>query len=96
MSGTWANVAVAAGILLCGLSLLLAILGLTAYARVRHSKLLLVSIAFAGFCAQGAYLAWLAYERSADVASGSAGEFPILTLANLGIVIVLYAAVLKR
>ena len=96
MSEWWANLAVAAGILLAGLSLLLAVVGLAAARRMHAGKLALVGVAFAGFCAQGVYLTWLAYSRRADVAAGGAGEFPILTLADLGIVLVLYLAVLKR
>ncbi|MES2154323.1 MAG: hypothetical protein V4510_04230 [bacterium] len=96
MSGTWANVAVAAAILLAGLSTLLMVLGLVAFARVRSSKLLMIALAFAAFAAQGVYLAWLAYERRADVASGSAGEFPVLAVSSLAIVVLLYMAVLKR
>ncbi len=96
MSSEWANIAVAAAVLLCGLSLMLCVLGLTAYGRMRNAKLLFVSLAFLGFALQGAYLAWLAYQKRADVAAGSAGEFPILTVANLAIVTVLYMAVLKR
>lgn len=96
MSAAWANVAVAAGILLSGISLLLCGLGLTSYARIRNGKLLMVGLAFGAFAAQGAYLAWLAYQRRADVAAGTAGEFPVLTLTSLGIVVLLYMAVLKR
>lgn len=96
MSEVWANVAVAAGILLAGLSALLCVLGLLSYARLRHARLLWIALAFAAFAAQGAYLAWLAYERRADVAAQAAGEFPILTLGSLVIVVLLYLAVLKR
>ncbi len=96
MSSAWANVAVAAGVLLAGLSLLLCILGLAAYRRVQNGKLVWVSLAFAAFAAQGAYLAWLAYERRADVAAGAAGEFPVLAVSSLGIVVLLYLAALKR
>jgi hypothetical protein len=94
---TWsADLAVAAGILLGGVALLLAILGLVSFARLRATRLLFVSAAFLGFAGQGAYLAWLAYERRADLAAGTAGEFPILAVANLAIVLLLYLAVLKR
>lgn len=91
-----ADLAVAAGILLAGIAILLAVLGLVSWRRLRAGRLLWVSAAFAGFAAEGAYLAWLAYERRADVAAGTAGEFPTLALANLGIVLCLYFAVLKR
>ncbi|MEA3191087.1 MAG: hypothetical protein QOD77_1669 [Thermoplasmata archaeon] len=96
MADWTADLAVAAGILLGGIALLLAVLGVVAWRRLRAGRLLWVSAAFAGFAAEGAYLAWLAYQRRADVAEGAAGEFPILALANLGIVLCLYVAVLKR
>ncbi len=89
-----ANAAVASGILLAGLSILLMVVGLISYSRVRHARLLGVAIAFGLFAAQGIYFAWDSYQRRAEIADGW-GPLPTLSLMNLGIVLVLYLAVLK-
>lgn len=96
MSELSANLAVGAGILLAGVAVILMLLGLISYSRLRHARLLWVAVAFLGFALEGAYLAWMAYDRRLDVAAGTAGEFPILAFGNLAIVIALYLAVLKR
>lgn len=96
MDGLWANVAIAAAILLAGLSLTLFILGAVAATRLRNPKLWFITLAFAGFAAQGVYLALLAWQRRADVAADAAGEFPVLAVSSLAIVILLYLGVLKR
>jgi hypothetical protein len=90
-----ANLAVGAAILLAGLSLLLAIVGFTSYARLRNARLLWVSFAFVGFLVQGAALAWRSYEARGDIASGGT-DLLLFSLLNLGIVLALYFAVLKR
>jgi hypothetical protein len=95
MSEAVANVAMAAAILLFAISLLLMTVGLVSYWRIRHLRLLWVSLAFLLFAGQGAYVTYLAYSDRAAIASGGSG-LPALTVVNLGIVLALYLAVLKR
>ncbi len=94
MGAALANLAVGAAILLTGVSAALLVIGLVAYGRTRHLRMLWVSLAFALFVAQGALLGWDAFQRRDEIAGGSA--FPGLVFVNLGIVIALYLAVLKR
>lgn len=94
MGALAANVAVGVAILLAGLSLLLMVVGLVSYARMRHPRLIWVTVAFAAFAAQGLYLAWDAFHRRADLAQ-QWDALPTLAAVNLGIVIALYLAVLK-
>lgn len=96
MSEWMANVAVGASVLLAGLGLLLAAVAWISFARLRSGRLAWVGLAFLGLAGQGIYLTLLSYERRADVAAGTAGEFPILAVTNLAIVLALYFAVLKR
>ena len=96
MASWMADVAVGAAILLAALSLLLAVVGWLSAWRVRSARLGWVALAFTAFAVQGVYLTMLAYERRADVAAGTAGEFPLLAVVNLGIVVCLYFSVLKR
>ncbi len=91
-----ADLAVGASLLLAGLSLMLAVVGWISAARLKSGRLAWVAIAFTGFAAEGTYLTQLAWDRRSDVAAGTAGEFPVLAIANLGIVIALYFSVLKR
>lgn len=95
MSALAANLAVASAILLTGLSMLLMAVGLVSYLRLRHSRLLWVTLGFLGMAAQGLYLSVLAYQDRAAIA---AGDQAITTLAivNLVIVFALYLAVVKR
>ncbi|MFO1533071.1 MAG: hypothetical protein ABR562_05135 [Thermoplasmatota archaeon] len=96
--GIWtANVAVGAAVLLTGISLLLTIVGFVSFARLRNGRLLWVGLAFLGFAAQGATMAWWAYDRRAELAAAP-GVPDLLVLASMGLAIVvgLYLAVLKR
>lgn len=95
MSALAANVAVASAIVLSGVSLLLLAVGAVSYARLRHLRLLWVCLAFLFMTAQGVYLAVLAYQERAAIAAGDA-SLAILAFVNLGIVLALYLAVLKR
>lgn len=95
MSALGANVAVASAVILSGLSLLLLVVGVVSYTRLRHGRLLWVCVAFLVMAAQGAYLTYLAYRDRAEIAAGDL-SVATLTLVNLGIVIALYLAVLKR
>ena len=92
MSAWQANAAVGAGLLLAGIALLLATVGILSWRRVGHARLLWVAVAFLGLAAQGGYLAWLAYQRRAGVPA----ELLALPLLGLGVVLALYLAVLKR
>jgi hypothetical protein len=89
-----ANATVGAGILLCGVALVLAGVGLVAWRRVRHSRLLWVSLAFMGLLGQGAILTWQAYGRRGDIAAGDPLTWLIGT--SLAVTLALYAGVLKR
>lgn len=95
MGALEANLAVAVAVLLAGLSVLLAGVGILAYRRLRHSKLLWITLAFLGFAAEGVIFAWDAYERRGELARGW-DAMPWLALLNLGIVMALYLAALKR
>ncbi len=95
MGGLQANLAVAVGVLLTGLSLLLLVVGLASYARVRNGKLLWVSLAFLGFAGQGLFFTLDAYARRGELAE-SLDAMPVLAAVNLAIVAALYLAVLKR
>lgn len=94
MGALAANIAVAVGILLAGLSILLMTVGLVSYFRVRHPRLLWVSLAFAAFAGQGVYVAFDAYNRRGELAQ-SWDALPAVAAVNLGIVLALYLAVLK-
>lgn len=95
MSALGANLAVASAVVLSGISALLLAVGIVSYARLRHGRLLWVCVAFLVMAAQGVYLTLLLYRDRAAVA---AGDYSLagLTLVNLGIVLALYLAVLKR
>ncbi len=95
MSDLAANLAVASAIVLSGLSLLLLAVGVVSYTRLRHGRLLWVNLAFLIMAGQGTYLTLLAYKDRAAIA---AGDLSVTTLAfvNLGVVLALYLAVLKR
>lgn len=95
MGALQANVAVAVGVLLTGLSLLLFVVGAASYARVRNAKLLWVSLAFLGFAGQGVYFSVDAYARRGELAR-ELDAMPVLAAVNLAIVVALYLAVLKR
>jgi len=97
MDGAWtANLTEGAAVLLCGLSLTLAVVGFLSFGRLRAGRLLWVGLAFLGFAVEGASLAWWAFTHRADVAAGSLVELPAVTGLNLAIVLCLYFAVLKR
>jgi len=91
-----ANVAMGAAVLLTGLSLLLSVVGLVSWSRLRHPRLLWVSVAFALFAAQGVYLAERAYAARAEIqAAGLDGLLPTVTFLDLAIVLALYLAAWK-
>lgn len=96
MGAVWANVAVGAAVLLAGVSLLLAVVGVVSYLRIGHKRLLWVAAAFVGFLVQGVLLASVLYRDRGAVAAGQADVLPWLAVLNLGIVAALYLAVLKR
>jgi hypothetical protein len=91
-----ANLAVGAAILLAGVALLLAVVGIVAWRRLGNARLLWVTLAFLGFVAEGVALAWRAYDKRADIAAGGSPELLLLAVGNLAIVACLYLAVLKR
>lgn len=95
MSALLANLAVAAAVVLFGVSLLLFLVGIVAYLRMRHVKLLWVGIAFLFMAIQGAVLTYLAYQDRGAIADGNS-SFASLAFVNLAIVLALYFAVLKR
>lgn len=95
MSDVTANAAVAAAIILSGISLLLLAIGVISYTRLRHGRLLWICIAFFVMAVQGAVLTYLSYSDRGAIASGDLA-LPGLTAVNLGIVLALYFAVLKR
>lgn len=95
MSDLTANVAVAAGIVLSGLSLLLLAIGVITYTRLRHDRLLWVCVAFLVMAGQGIYLTILAYRDRASIADGDL-SLASLAFVNLGVVLALYLAVLRR
>ena len=91
-----ANAAVAAGILLAGISFMLFVTGLIAWRRVGHARLLWVALAFLALCAQGIALAWVAYRDRAAIAAQQPGAALLFPLLGLAVVLCLYLAVLKR
>jgi len=95
MGALQANVAVAVGVALTGLSLLLLVIGLASYQRVRNARLLWVSAAFVGFAAKGLYFTADAYRRRGELAAGL-DAMTALAAVDLAIVVALYLAVLKR
>lgn len=96
MSAHLANLAVGAAVLLTGVSLLLTLLGAISWRRVRHARLLWITLAFAAFSAKGAYLAQHAYDARGELAAaGLDGFLPVVVLADLAIVIMLYLAAWK-
>jgi hypothetical protein len=95
MSALLANVAIAAAIVLSGLSVLLLVVGLVSYFRLRHTRLLWVGIAFLLMAGQGIVLTVLAFKDRGAIAAGET-SFTSLAFVNLGIVLALYLAVLKR
>lgn len=95
MGALQANAAAAVAVALTGLSLLLLVIGLASYQRVRNAKLLWVSAAFAGFAAKGVYFTVDAYRRRGELAA-DLDAMPALAAADLAIVAALYLAVLKR
>lgn len=95
MSALTANVAVAAAIVLFGVSMLLLAIGVLTYTRMRSGRLFWVCVAFLVMAGQGLYLSILAYQNRAAIATGD-WSLTGLTAVNLGIVFALYLAVLKR
>ena len=93
MDAALANLAVGAAIVLTGVSAVLLVVGLIAYGRTRHVRMLWISFAFALFLVQGLVLSWQVYGERGDIA---ASRLPALVFVNLGIVLALYLAVLKR
>lgn len=92
-----ANVAVAAAVLLAGVGLLLFLVGLVTWWRLRHPRLLWVAVAFAFLCAQGVVLAQQAVRARGDVAeSGLSGLVPTTALLGLAVAVALYLAAWKR
>jgi hypothetical protein len=91
-----ANLAVGAAVVLGGPAPALAVVGLLSAKRLRSGRLAWVGLAFLAFAAQGAALAWAAYERRGDIASGGSSDLLLLSVWNLVIVVLLYFAVLKR
>jgi hypothetical protein len=96
MSAWVPNAAVAVAVLLSGVALLLAAVGLASYRRVRHGRLLWVALAFVGFVAQGLVLARDAYVRRGELAATGMVEPLLVPTLSLAIVLALYIAVLKR
>jgi hypothetical protein len=97
MSDLIANLAVAAAVLLTGVSLTLAVLGWLAARRIKHPRLYWVALAFLAFAGKGGYLVLLAYRERAAIAAAGMGELiPLVTLIDLGIVLALYFAAWTR
>lgn len=94
MGALGANVAVAVAVLLCGLSLLLAIVAWTSWRRIGHGRLFWVGAAFAGFAAKGVWLILDSYGRRGELAAGWDG-LAWLGVVDLAIVVMLYVAVLQ-
>lgn len=95
MSAWFANVAIAAAVILLGVSLLLFSVGVLSYWRLRHGRLLWVAIGFLFMAVQGAVLSTLAYRDRGLISDGDI-SWPALAFVNLAIVIALYLAVLKQ
>ncbi len=90
MSAALANLSIAAAVLLAGIGTMLMLVGWIAYARIRHGRMLWVSVAFGLLAAQGVVAALDAYAARDDPV------FPGTTLLSLGVALALYFAVLKR
>ena len=90
-----ANLAVAAAVVLTGISVLLLAVGAVSYARLRHGRLLGICVAFLVMAVQGVVLAVLSYRQRGAIADGELA-LPGLSAMNLAIVLALYVAVLKR
>ncbi len=90
MSAELANFSIAASILLAGVAAALMIVGLVSAIRLKHGRMVAVTLAFGILAAQGIVSAVQAYAQRAEP------TFPLLTLMSLGVVLALYAAVLKR
>ncbi len=95
MSAIHANLAVLVAVLLCGLSLLLAGVGVLTWRRVGSPKLGWVAGAFALFAVEGGFLVRDFYVRRLELAQ-QWDALPWLAVGNLAIVFALYMAVLKR
>lgn len=95
MSAILANVAVGAAVLLTGVSLLLTTLGALSWRRLRHGRLLWITLAFAMFTAKGAYLTERAYQTRGELGGGLEAVLPTVVLADLAIVLALYLAAWK-
>lgn len=89
-TATLANLSVAVGLLLAGLAFLLMVVGIVAYVRLRHGRMLWISIAFGLLAGQGAWYAWDAFHHRADA------SFPSVPVVSLAVVFALYLAVLRR
>lgn len=89
------NLAVAAGVMLAGVSLLLCVVGLVSWRRVRAGRLAWIALAFAGFTLEGILLALNAYATRAQLADAPLWDALGLPGLNLLIVLCLYAAVLR-
>lgn len=90
MSAFLANLSVGIGITLAGVSILLMVLGLLAYQRLKHGRMLWLALAFALFAAMGIVNAIEAFRQRSDP------SLPAGPILALGIVFALYLAVLKR
>lgn len=90
MSALTANVAVAVGILVAAIGLLLAFIAFLAFRRLGHWRMVWLAVAFLGFTAQGVLLLLEAWQDRADAG------WPVMGLVSLGILTALYVAVLKR
>ncbi len=91
-----ADAAVAASVLLAGISLSLGILGAIAWRRLRAPRLGFVACAFFAFALEGVVLAWNAYDQRTAIADGTVANALVIPGLGLLIVALLYAAVLKR
>ncbi len=90
MSAEIANLSIAAAILLAGVAAALMVVGLVASIRLKHGRMIGVTVAFALLALQGVLAALDAYATRAEPV------FPTSTLLSLGVVIALYVAVLNR
>ena len=93
MSAFVANLAVAAGILLCGVAAILALVGVVSYRRLGAPRLLWIAIALVLLAVQGAFLAAEAFRLRGEAASG---PFPFPILLGLAAALALYTSVVKR
>ncbi|MHB8634252.1 MAG: hypothetical protein ACYDBQ_09875 [Thermoplasmatota archaeon] len=96
MGAALANAAVGAGVLLAGVALILAVVGVLSWRRIGHGRLLWVSLAFVGFVAEGCYLAYASYVDRAAIAASPSLQPLLLPALNVAIVLCLYVAVLRR